>query len=99
VTSFNFTVEELESLWIKIHSKLLASTLSPEEIKFIAYLQLIKTVEPKSWGINEVFNEESIKEPEDVSVLTDPLENMPLKINDPNKVIQTIAVWRLEIAK
>lgn len=109
MTNLNFTAEELEYLWIKvslvINNRVAAGVKnSKEENDFLGYIfnikQLVKTVEPRSWSINEVFNEEeSIKEPKDMTVLTDPLENMPLRINDPNIVIQTVAVWRLEIAK
>lgn len=110
MTNLNFTAEELEYLWIKISSVIKNKPavgivdLDPEEDEFMGYIynikQLVKTVEPRSWGINEIFNEgESIKEPKDMTVFTDSLENMPLRINDPNIVIQTVAVWRLEIAK
>ena len=108
MTQLPYTAEELELLSHKL-SAAYANVPPPynvtsEEDAFVEYLhnlfQITKTVEPRSWGLNEVFNQdESIYEPKDISILTDPLWKMPLNINDPRMYICVVAAWRLEIAR
>jgi hypothetical protein len=108
MTQLPYTTEELELLGNKL-SAAYANVPPPynvtsEEDIFLNYISnlthIVKTVEPRSWGLNEVFNDdEGIQEPKDLSILTDPLWKMPLNINDPRMYICVVAAWRLEIAR
>jgi len=96
-----YTEEELKFLWEKISVAISSVptpyTVTPEESAFLDYFYKIMRVDQKSWNINEVFNEN--EEPKNMSILTDLLENMPLRINDDSLIMRTIAAGRLEIAK
>jgi hypothetical protein len=101
VTQLIYTPEELKFLWEKVSAALSKAPtpyfVTPEEDAFLDYLYKIIRVDLSSWNMNEVFNEST--EPKYLTILTDPLWKMPLRINDDSLVMRTIAAGRLEIAK
>ena len=101
MTYLSYTDEELEFLRDKVYTVLTASStpyhVTPEEHAFLEYLSRIVRSEHLTWSANEMFN--GNEEPKDLTILTDPLWKMPLRINDDSLIMRTIAARRLEIAK
>jgi len=104
MTYLSYTDEELEFLRDKVSTVLayLAKSSTPylltsEEYSFLYYFGRIVRTEYITWSANETFNDNNV--PKDLTILTDPLWKMPLRINDDSLIMRTIAAGRLEIAK
>jgi len=94
VIFLTYTDEELGFLWKKLCAAISCVftpyDISPEENAFLDYFHELVRAEPTSWDDDE---------PKDLTILTDPLWKMPLRINDDSLVMRTVAAGRLEIAR